>query len=53
VKKVAYQEGDIIISGRFGHSMKFSHNKSSDGKKLLPSIIISNEQNQLYDENST
>lgn len=51
IEKVKYKEGDIIISGRYGHSIKFSYNYGANGKTMLPMISISNEQSGLFENN--
>lgn len=39
--------GDVKISGRYGHALKFTHSLSKDGKKRLPMISISNNHDKI------
>lgn len=51
IAPLPYSQGDIILSGRYGHAIKFTSNKGQDDKKMLPSIIISNDNSGLvYEE---
>ena len=43
IKPIEYQQGDIIFSGRYGHSIKFTNKRGQTNDRMLPSIIISNQ----------
>ncbi len=52
VKPINYEQGDVILSGRYGHGIKFTNRRGSQNQTLLPSIIISNE-NSACTKNNT
>lgn len=47
IKEIDVVPGDVKFSGRYGHSLKFTHVLSKDGKKRLPMISISNNHNKI------
>ena len=46
VKHTKYEQGDVIFSGRYGHSIKFTNERGENNETMLPSIIISNENSE-------
>lgn len=50
VKKINYKVGDMIISGRYGHSIKFTNNEGSQPKNMLPEVIISNQNSKCFSQ---
>lgn len=52
IKPIKYEQGDVIFSGRYGHSIKFTNKRGSSQDVMLPSIVISNE-NSACAENNT
>lgn len=46
VKHIKYEQGDVIFSGRYGHSIKFTNERGENNETMLPSIIISNENSE-------
>lgn len=52
IKPIKYEQGDVIVSGRYGHSIKFTNNRGNQNEVMLPSIIISNE-NSACTKNDT